>query len=214
MIFSFFKWGFTAWELHITIQNQESYYPKQSSLNIFITKVQVTKGQPVMWRKGCWYRLLNYSQRHRSSLLSILIPFPSLILHTLSSDTFPLTSVLNTVWSCHLSFSCYLQRVRQTHRAAVQMPGWEHVTSTWWLTGCLLHLVFHYSFIRRTGATTETRRRSKSHFPHGPSWHRFQVARISLEYYSSWCTSAITHSLEGHPQPPYCIQLSQPTWLE
>lgn len=128
----------------------------------------------------------------RSSLLPILISRrPSL--HTVSpSDTFSI--VVNTVWSRRLCLSCYLRRVRQTHRAAVQMPAREHVLSAWRPTsGCLLHLVFHYSFILRAGAASEargagqsrSRRGLKSHFPHGPSWHRFQAACISLEYHSS-----------------------------
>lgn len=102
----------------------------------------------------------------RSSLLPILIPSPSLTSHVFffPSDTFSQTpSVVNTVWSRHFSLSCYLRCVRQTHRAAVQMPARKHALSalrqaSW----CWPHLVFHYSFILRAGAAGEARRAGQS----------------------------------------------------
>lgn len=105
-----------------------------------------------------------------SSLLHILSPsLPSL--HTVFSLWHPVLSV----WSLHLCLSCYPRRLRQTHRAAVQMPACEHASSVWQPTsGCLLHLVFHYSFILRAGASSEARRagqsssRTKEPFPPRP----------------------------------------------
>lgn len=88
----------------------------------------------------------------RSSLHLILIPFPSLTSHCFPSDTFPQTpSVVNTVWSRHLSPSCYQT---DTQSCCSDACLWRPTS------GCLLHLVFHYSFILRAGAASEASRES------------------------------------------------------
>ena len=145
----------------------------------------------------------------RSSLLPVLIlpRFTPCCLFS-PSDTFSEPPSVVGICAVSASLSQLLSAARhtdrQTDRAAL-MPACEHALSAWWSTsGCLLHLVFHYSFILRPEASSEARRAGqrrsrtgpKSRFPHGPSWHRFQAAHISLEYYFSPHTQ-----LEGHPQP-------------
>lgn len=103
---------------------------------------------------------------HRAKVLSPHFnPFP--LFHFTQFYPFDIFSethsVVNTVWPRHLSLSCYLGCIRQTHRAAVQMPACEYMLSAWQPTsGCLLHLVFHYSFIPRTAAGSEERTAEQS----------------------------------------------------
>lgn len=197
----------------------------QSATQIFIMQVQLTKGQPGMGTNVHWCWQLSHSLTSQGkgphfSSFQFLSP-PSL--HTVSYPPrhflrHPVLSILCGLGIFVSDAACQTD----THRAAVQMPAFEHAPSALQSTsGWLLHLVLHYSFILRTGASSEARRAGQSrsmkgpqsHFPHGPSWHRFQAARISLEYYSSPSTSlAPSHRAGGSPTTIIILYLLFPVY--
>lgn len=137
---------------------------------------------------------------HRAKVLASPHPFPlphvtvfSLLWHISQAP-----SAVSAVWSRHLCLSCYLLHVRRTELLMNMRPASDSRHQDACCILCFIILLF-----RRPGACREARRAGqrrsrrgpKSHFPHGPSWHRFQAACISLEYYSSPCTSS--HAARG-----------------
>lgn len=135
-------------------------------------------------------------------------------------NTFSHMNAVSAVWSHHLSLSCYLWHVRHTEllfrcpfvqllMADMRMPA----------ASCVL-LFFHCEgrscCWSEASRAEQSRREMKSHFHHSPSWHRFQTAFISLEYFSNPFTSPALSNIAWGPSTTIIILhlVFPPTWLD